>query len=127
MTFDTTHFFEIAQDLYSMASGSAYEEGLYRSAIGRAYYAVFREAREYLRQKKGITTIPDNSYAHTIIRKELLKLSTKEHKKVENYLDLLRTSRNKADYELSYPNLSLNADNALKWAERSLNILEILP
>jgi hypothetical protein len=55
MSFDWTCYLVLAKRLYNDANG---EEAYLCSAISRAYYAAYVSARNHLRDKDGISSIP---------------------------------------------------------------------
>lgn len=107
-TFDWEEFLELAETLAGQRGNAAAE----RSAISRAYYAVFLEAsRHYVKQG------------------ERLQYSGDDHVKVWEWFkhqapyvqigvdgERLKRSRRKADYEESFPGLSVEAQNNVKTA-----------
>lgn len=105
--FDPTLFLNIAREL-----GQTSEEERLRTAIGRAYYAVFLVARE----KLGVTT---RKQVHQMVIEELRrKPGTRA---IGDQLDRLRRLRTEADYDLrSTSNWRTNWTTAQSLAERLL-------
>ena len=61
MSFVWSDYLDLAKELLGSAVGSPIEEAKLRSAISRAYYAVFNEARNYLVLNKPGLIIPDTA------------------------------------------------------------------
>jgi uncharacterized protein (UPF0332 family) len=105
--FDPTLFLNMAQEL-----GQTSEEERLRTAIGRAYYAVFLVARE----KLGVVT---RRRVHQTVIEELKK--TPGMRAIGDQLDRLRQLRTEADYDLrSTSNWRTNWITAQSLAERLL-------
>lgn len=69
----------------------------YRTAVSRAYYGAFCNARNYLRDFKGLE-IPKES-VHKWVREEFNNARTPEEKKISEKLKQLLYHRKKADYD----------------------------
>ena len=67
MSFVWSDYLELAKELLGGAVGSPLEEAKLRSAISRAYYAVFNEARDYLVLNKPDLIIPNTGEAHEVL------------------------------------------------------------
>ena len=91
--FDPKGFLDLAKSLADNPGGGQAE---YRSALSRAYYAVFLTARESLVAQKIISPTMSPS-DHPLVISALRAINTT----VGNQLDKLRTKRNRADYDLA--------------------------
>ena len=89
-------FLEVAREL---AGGAT--EAHWRSATGRAYYALMLEARDLL-DGWGIPT-PPRDRVHGFVRLKLLYAADPDLKQVGLTLERLARYRNDADYQLSDP------------------------
>lgn len=114
MSFDWSHYLDIAQDLYKHAASSPHQEANLRCAISRAYYATFHKARLHLYDKWGIS-VPDDATAHTEVRKEFKGIGERQ---IAATLNRMRIDRNKADYNDSVRNLNLITKENLKRANQ---------
>jgi hypothetical protein len=117
MPFDWKSLLEIARQLEKEANqGSIHTEALRRSAVGRAYYAVFCHARNYAVQYLGyhVKGFGDD---HGSLRAHLKK-SRRGGDAAR--LDTLRCLRNDADYaeELTWDDPAMTVQEAIEAAER---------
>src|SRR5262245_12041566 len=87
-------FLPVARQLAGSAS-----EAHWRTAVGRAYYTVFLEAREALRRWG--CSIPPREQAHRFVRLRFSFPADVTLKRIGDSLDQLGRWRNHADYELS--------------------------
>jgi uncharacterized protein (UPF0332 family) len=122
MSFDWSHYLDIAQDLYMQASNSSHQDASLRCAISRAYYATFHKARLSLYDKWGIL-VPEDATAHWEIRKEFKR---KSQRQIAATLDRMRIDRNKADYNDSVVGLTTMASENLKRANQVISDLKKL-
>ena len=89
--FDPVEFLELADRL-----SQGITEGDFRSAVSRAYYAIFLRARENLTAANLITPTATGGDHRLVVR------TLKSQRRVEgNQLDRLRRRRNLADYNIS--------------------------
>ena len=86
-------FLAVARQCAAMTS-----EPWWRTAVGRAYYAAFHEARELLTDL-GFTVPPDER-AHKYLIYRLSNCGTPAIEQAGRSLDALRDLRNLADYDL---------------------------
>ena len=91
--FDPKGFLTLAETL---ASNPAGDPATYRSALSRAYYAVFLVARESL-TTKGVISPSFSASDHGLVIRTLRSLN----RQVGDQLDKLRRKRNRADYVLT--------------------------
>jgi len=122
MSFDWSEYLNLAQELAGQATGPSSQEAKWRSAISRAYYAAFCEARNHLRDKER-HSIPRGVEIHRYVRNQFKKSPDRVRKEVGENLNRLRIDRNKADYDDTVAGLSADTKKALKLAERIISKL----
>lgn len=121
MSFDGSEFLLLAQELAGKKKGVSTEEARLRSAISRAYYAAFLEARRFLR-KRGTPGIFGRQ-AHDNVINALLNDADPNYQSAGADLDVLRTLRRQADYGDGFTGLPVFTSNALKLAEGIIKTL----
>ena len=100
MKFDWSEYLNLANELIKIDI----DEAKQRSSISRAYYAAFCMARNYLRDNLGdpklLKRVSDINF-HQYVAEEFKEIDRKNKKMTEIGRDLilLRTLRNKADYD----------------------------
>lgn len=122
MSFDWSHYLDIAQDLYTQASSSSHQDANLRCSVSRAYYATFHKARFRLYEKWGIT-VSNQATAHGEIRREF---NSRNQKHIAATLNRMRIDRNKADYDDSLLNLTFMAKENLRRANQVIADLKKL-
>jgi uncharacterized protein (UPF0332 family) len=122
MSFDWSHYLDLAQELLGRAPGTLLEDANLRSSISRAYYAAFHKARLRLYDKWNVS-IPTNASAHAKVRVEFKK---RKQKYIAITLNRMRIDRNKADYDDSIINLPFTANENLKRANKIISNLSSL-
>lgn len=119
MPFDWTEYLKLAEFLHTCKDGFSREATL-RSAISRAYYAAFCEARRHAVTEM---SFPDNrdSKDH-----ELLKRHYRSNKMsgVADRLDKLRQWRNECDYDDVAHNVGIKCKESLTLAYKLLDLLK---
>ena len=104
---------------------AATTEDRWRTAVGRAYYALMLEGREALR-RWGFA-LPPRHNVHTFVRLRLLFAADPDLKAIGNALDRLVGWRNQADYDLAAsPRFASNrtALQAIAIAQDALDLLD---
>jgi len=116
--FDPLEFLRLAYDLKKIQN-----EAELRTSIGRAYYATFLYAREWLRAKRWV--IYDDYTDH----KEVLKgLHKYKGRKVSDKMSSLHNDfRKEADYELRGRITRVNAEEAIRLANDIISKLRSGP
>jgi hypothetical protein len=104
---DGRSFLEVARDL---AAGPT--EAHWRSAAGRAYYALFHEGLAALR-RWGFT-VPPRENLHTFVRLRFTYTTDPDLKAIGWSLDDLVKLRNQADYQLATPGAFSSAVRAVQ-------------
>jgi uncharacterized protein (UPF0332 family) len=102
--FQPIEFWTVAQQL----AGGSPEEGCYRAAISRAYYAMLLIARDWL-------NVPSEPGLHGGVLEELRR---KQHYPIEARLRTLKVLRELADYD-RYPTDHAHRDWSANWAQAS--------
>lgn len=120
MSFNWSDYLVLAKEL----AGES-DEARLRSAISRAYYAVFCKARNYLRDVEN-KPIPSTSIAHGIVIEALKAHPNKDLRQVGVDLDRLRTDRKKADYDDNFSNIVTQVEMDLIIAQESYKVLETM-
>jgi hypothetical protein len=113
-------FLDIAQEL---ANGAT--EGHWRTAVGRAYYALMLEGRDAL--LRWSFTIPPRENVHTFVRLRFTFAGDPYLKRIGYDLDDLSRLRNQADYRLATAGvfaLPNTASNAVDQARAAVTLLD---
>ncbi len=76
-------------------------EGEWRSAVSRAYYAVFHVASQLLTQAG--FAVPDSERAHAYLWRRLANSGHPDVQRAGNDFAFLRSMRNRADYDMNRP------------------------
>jgi hypothetical protein len=113
---DGRAFLDVARDL---AGGGT--EAHWRSAIGRAYYALMLEGREAL--SRWGRTLPRGQNVHTWSRLRFTYAADVDLKEVGLALDDLVQLRNQADYNLAPSPVFASAARALQAIQRATDAL----
>jgi uncharacterized protein (UPF0332 family) len=122
MSFEYEDYFYLAQEIAGKTpSKSANEEARLRSAISRAYYAVFLKAKDYLEQYTPLI-VPNDVSVHSFVREQFFARGRTDGKfaRVGQNLKFLHELRNKADYGDIISELPKKIENVLQKAEDSL-------
>jgi len=119
MTFDWSHYFDLAVKLRGQAGSSEHSDACLRSSISRAYYATFHKSRQYLEAKWGVT-IPKSSSAHWVI---LSELRSKGQHSIARTLNRMHIDRKKADYDDNVENLKSTVQATINRANHINSLL----
>ena len=126
MSFNWSEYFTLAQELTSKSATSSMQEAMLRSAISRAYYAAFCEARNHLIYIDA-EIVPTTVNAHTYVGAKFKRSNDLSRRKIGRLLHHLRSIRNEADYQDKfYGKLRGRTRAALSEAEEVLRLLDIL-
>ena len=125
MRFDWSEYLDVARELASVASSSVNREAKLRSAISRAYYAAFINARNHLRDREGLL-IPKTSDAHRYVKDQFQHSCDLVRQSLGGKLLRLRDFRRQADYVDTFPGLVGITQTALKLSEEVIAILSNL-
>jgi len=105
MKFQWSDYLEVARELEKSGSKlppSDISVAMLRACIGRAYYASFHTAKQYLEKKKGYNLKKGGEYSHQEIFQILQKEENKKDIYVGDELELLWYARRSADYFIDY-------------------------
>lgn len=126
MNFNWEEFLNVARDLTANATSQTSlqkREGMRRSAVSRAYYAVFGTALKFLQANYPAHPLP----AHGEIRQSVIDFfafsDDETFREIAKLLRRLRQRRNEADYKTNLTGLEKMAQNAIFDANRVLNAL----
>ena len=111
-------------DYYALAERLRHEdsEAALRSAISRAYYAVFCQARDYLKEQ-GVMLSTLGPSSHKQVWGEF-KQRGRTHRSIGDNGDKLHYNRIKADYENEIERLDLLVNESFAVAGRALRYLK---
>lgn len=135
-SFEWIQFLALAEKLHeSAATDISLAEAKYRTVIGRAYYAAFNIAKQYLESQEIL--ISKFGTAHGEVRecfKQIYKESGSQNtifSTVANNLDNLRKQRNRADYKTNADTPDTNywkkeSEKAIKRADKIIKAIELL-
>lgn len=123
MSFDWTDYLSLAQELVNapLSGRRASHEAFQRSAVSRAYYAVFASARNHLRDVDGMV-IPTRN-AHQLVAIAYQRGQRPERFQIGLNLNRLRIERNKCDYDDEVSNLAEVTSESLAVAAETLESL----
>jgi uncharacterized protein (UPF0332 family) len=102
-SFDWTQYLYVAQELAGVAGQKPTQEAKLRSAVSRAYYAAFIQARNYLRDVEGQQVPVQN--AHRYVIRQFIASPDPRHRRIGWDLSRVRDMRTHADYDDAVPNL----------------------
>ncbi len=125
MSFDWSQYFNLAKELGGEPGIPATEEARLRSAISRAYYAVFIQARNYMLFHDN-HIIPANVNPHGYVQVQFVTSSNRLRREIGKRLYSLRQARNRADYADNFNNLITTTRKSLRAAEEILTYLSRL-
>lgn len=124
MSFDWSEYLNLAKEL-AQATVPANQEAKLRAAISRSYYAAFINARNYLRDKQGIS-IPKTGDAHGYVSQQFELSVDPVRRTLGENLVRLRIYRRQADYVDTFPGLVGITQTALKLSQEVIAILSNL-
>ena len=126
MSFDWSQYFDVSRELADQArdAPAPLQEARLRASISRAYYAVFGQARDYLRRHDRIREVlidsnGDRINIHQFVRQQFINRADQDYQEIGETLDRLSEYRNIADYDLTHPvlnNLPFTTKATLRWA-----------
>lgn len=121
MSFDWRLYLQLANELITLQRTQILQEAYSRSAISRAYYAVFCIARNHLKNR-GIT-IPQRD-THKFVRETYKQSRDRREKQIGSNLGRLWQHRKDADYEDGANIDKSRAELAYEMAQRILGSLQ---
>lgn len=120
LVFNWNDYFDLAHEL-RQCDGEAHQ----RSAVSRAYYAIFHHARYKLIFWYEWNP-PEDESDHTYLWETFLKKEDSQSKQIGQFGDRLRGVRNRMDYDSDIANVSDVVEVAMINAERLKNALSSL-
>ena len=134
MSFDWSQYFDVSRELAEQAKNAPapIQEARLRASISRAYYAVFGQARSYLRKHDRVQEVLTDSNGrriniHQFVREQFINRAEQDYQEIGETLNRLSAYRNIADYDLNHPvlnNLPFTTQAALRWAKEALTKLQ---
>lgn len=124
MSFNWSDYLTLAQQLAGKANISSSQESRLRSAISRAYYAAFIQARNYLRDRMGISIPLKNT--HQFVISQFQNNTDPRYQEIGTGLRILRSERNRADYKDTVPRLPIVTRQTLRLAAKLISDLQNL-
>jgi len=125
MSLNWLEYFNLAQELAGQNVTPAGEEARQPSALSRAYYAAFCQARNHLRDKEG-HLLPRDGQVHAYVCDQFRNSHDPARNQIGHDLNRLRIDRNKADYDDSVPYLDTMTTRDMTLARRVLSMLDKL-
>jgi uncharacterized protein (UPF0332 family) len=122
MSFDWLEYLRLAHELVAPSTGTASREARLRSAISRAYYAAFKMAFAYLRDRDS-SIVFVRTDIHTFVLEKFKFDPDRAQREIGVNLDRLRRERNRADYDDMVDRLPETAAKALLQAEKIVSDL----
>ncbi|MCW6168950.1 MAG: HEPN domain-containing protein [Thermoplasmatales archaeon] len=133
MTFEWSEYLDLAIRLNNEAKGNiSLKEALYRTSISRAYYSCFNLAKNYLISAgKVLSRTADAHKEIQLILEdmsifEINSVKRKDLIEISNELAVLRSFRNKADYNNSINKISMIAESTIIRAIKIKKLIERL-
>lgn len=125
MSFSWRDYLSLAFELNGKTPHPYSLEARSRSAISRAYYAAFIEARNFLRDAEGIA-MPSDSSVHNFVISTFRASRQNRCRSIAEHLEKLRSYRNHADYDDVIFRLNPRVRESLILANRVINLLDQL-
>lgn len=125
MSFNWLEYLELAKALYTSPSNPGPEEACLRTAISRAYYAVFNIARAYAYSDH--LQVGEGTGSHQAVIEHFKSSADSNKRRIGISLERLRTSRNKADYDRVLNNSLREAEKTIRGTEKLIKQLSNLP
>lgn len=131
MSFYWSEYLDLADELLEEGKGTPRNEAKLRSAISRAYYAVYNTADKYAASKgiRGFHRTRGGS-RHKDLIKRFLESRAKGHKQLGSNLNRLHNQRIDADYHFNYRSsrdLTFQAKTSVSQARTTLKLITSLP
>lgn len=126
MTFVWREYLAVAEALTQTPLPGTSEAARCRSAVSRAYYVVYGEARTHAQDHEGLQ-LSTTGDAHQQLRLHYQTGPTSRHRTIGTRLHQLRRVRNQADYADHFPRPIATAQWALRQARQALRQLQTLP
>lgn len=128
MSFDWAEYLDVAKSLSGQSATPPGREAALRAAISRAYYAAFCSARNHLRDRDNVQTIPLDGRAHFDVPAEFSASDIAARRQIGEDLNRLRLARRDADYYDQFPtDIQKKAGEVIMRAGRVISGLAKLP
>ena len=124
MSFDWNDYLTLAQELHQQSSSSNIKEAKLRSAISRAYYAAFIQARNFLLNQGQL--LPSDGQVHRLVAEQFNLGQDLVWRDVGRKLRVLRLARNRADYDEVVHQLEATARRTLHLSNQVFELLKTL-
>lgn len=114
MSFDWKNFLELSRELLKTPLGKVDQEAQFRTVISRAYYSAYCSARRFIKSvdSENFPKI-DGTESHRRLIDYFSHRKEAQSRSIFNQLNALKTYRQKADYESSYPSVKFEAELAI--------------
>lgn len=122
MTFDSKGYLAVAQELMEREGLTAPQDARCRSAISRAYYAVYGVARSFAAARPGFER--SSGSEHSALSRWFKNQSSPRFRKVGHMLQRLHDQRKSADYGDEIENPLDQARASIRGATDILRIIE---
>lgn len=123
MNFDWINYLILAAELSKETSTTANQQAKFRSAVSRAYYAAFNQAKIFLEDRDKITIQKTN--VHKAVINQFQNSPDLTRQKIGNRLQVLRSYRNQADYDAVIAVTAQTCQEAITLARRIILSLDI--
>jgi uncharacterized protein (UPF0332 family) len=120
MGFDPAEFFRFSQQIMSTDNPT---ETVFRTAMGRAYYSAFLSARAKVPANM-LTMLNRAGDIHWVVR---VAMEKRGYPKIADKLKTLSTERGYCDYDMSVSITKARAEDALKLADNTLQLIAGIP
>jgi hypothetical protein len=126
MSFRWRDYIELAQELNGKRTKPYHRDAKLRSAISRAYYGAFVEARNFIEDVDGVN-VPKGGAAHGFVA-DYFEYGTANPTRVRIGINLgnLRTLRNLADYENVIYTLPKRVQDSIRLSLQIIKLLDQL-
>lgn len=121
MTFNWSEYLNLARELAGKATTPSSQQAKLRSAISRAYYAAFIQARNFLRDHDNLTIPRKNTHQYVI--NQFRNSPDIMRANLGRNLQRLRSYRNQADYKDIVIGLASKSQEALSLSRRIISEL----
>lgn len=127
MIFDWKNYLELARSLQKLnLNKEEIKEACYRTAVSRAYYAIFNITLDFAEKKLEYVKLlkEEAGKNHRELKKHYQQQPNLDYKKIGKILGRMRNDRTVCDYENEVLNTKLLMDHAILSADDALTIIE---
>lgn len=122
MSFDWENYLNLAKTLTQPGQVVSANEACLRSAISRAYYAAYCQARNLAKQKEGLV-LTKTGKDHGIVKNHFKKSPNRHCNKISVKLGRLLNNRKRADYDDTVSELNKLVQDSISEADTIFNLL----